>query len=384
MIIFLFTILAFDVLTQVTKNFIMSQMSKINSYRKKNDECITQFTKWYSSGLNDNELKYLGRHEVTCPKKHLLRHVKLEIDKKSSLDSKNIVKPTFIRFKYRCCRTSVFSCEGSKSNPVKSGNIYRLSKIVPKCSCNKVLKSFRFVTTYKMPGLRNPKTHVKFICCSFHSKKMKYYKRKKMNTQWNDSGKGRTKYLSNHKIKCQKHSFISSFKMILQDKNIKNNPSTRFDYSCIYPSFQEKGKKNKRINYRKEIGLRQSDVVLKRNTGRFKSSQPYVGLEQANRGPPGFEAKVQGFLNSNVGFHDKNEPRTESSVLPQTLGTPHSKYSNISTPNKGSVSSEGRPIISQQNQGHELSERKPNNVALSQSGLSGKMRIRYKPIIPGL
>ena len=217
-----------------------SNLPKLSkSKNKTNVNCITRYTRWNISGWKDNELKYFDLHPVSCPKNSLLRFIKLELDKKLNKKPTDTADVTRMRFKYSCCKTKAYSCLWFKSKPIKSGNAYRLRKIVPKCKCDKVLKSFRFITKFKQPGYRNPKTHVKYQCCSFYTNELKSYKKIKMSTQWRDSGNGRTKYLSNHRIKCENDSFISTFKLVLHDKDIKNNPSYRFNYSCIRPSFTE-------------------------------------------------------------------------------------------------------------------------------------------------
>jgi len=81
---------------------------------------------------------------------------------------------------------------------------------------------------------------------------MEKYKKVKSHTGWNDSGKGRNKYLSRHDIRCPKHAFLGGFRLKLQEKkNLKNNPSVRFNYSCVLPSFKvnlnvQKKKKSKK------------------------------------------------------------------------------------------------------------------------------------------
>ena len=208
---------------------------------KKNGRCLTLKTKWNVSGWKDNELKYFSRHLVKCPNDRLLTFVKLQLDKKLTHEESKTAEVTRMRFKFTCCKTRVYSCKWFRSKPVKSGNAYKLNKIIPKCKCNKVLRAFRFVTKFKQPGDKDPKTHAKYQCCSFHYSRLKKYKKEKLSTPWNDSGNGRTKFLSRHNIRCQKRSFISKFRLILQDKNLKSNPSTRFDYTCIHPVYKKGG-----------------------------------------------------------------------------------------------------------------------------------------------
>ena len=219
---------------------------------KNKGRCITKHTRWNISGWKDNEMKYFDRHQVKCPKNRLLRFVKLQLDKKLSHEKAKLNTITRMRFKYSCCKTRVYSCKWMKTKPVKSGNAYRLNKIAPKCKCNKVLKGFKFVTKFQQPGFKNPKTHVKYECCSFHYRRLKKYKKMKMSTQWNDSGKGRIKFLSRHNIRCGEKSFMGGFRLMLQDKNVKNNPSTRFNYTCVHPVF--KTKSIRKIENRREIG----------------------------------------------------------------------------------------------------------------------------------
>jgi len=155
-----------------------------------------------------------------CPHKHLLKLVKLQIDKKI-IHKKEKVDSTRMRFKFVCCKARVYSCKWYTSKPAKTGSTYSLTKIAPSCKCNKALSSFRFITKYKQPGMKNPKTHIKYKCCSFHYKKMEKYKKVKSHTGWNDSGKGRNKYLSRHDIRCPKHAFLGGFRLKLQEKKFK-------------------------------------------------------------------------------------------------------------------------------------------------------------------
>jgi len=91
-----------------------------------------------------------------CPQKHLLKLVKLQIDKKI-IHKKEKVDSTRMRFKFVCCKARVYSCKWYTSKPAKTGSTYSLTKIAPSCKCNKALSSFRFITKYKQPGMKNPK-----------------------------------------------------------------------------------------------------------------------------------------------------------------------------------------------------------------------------------
>jgi len=205
-----------------------------------NKLCLSRHTKWNVAGWEDSdELKYFDRHHIKCPKNYLLKYVKMELDQKLSHDHDENETVTRMRFGYTCCKTKVYSCDLMKTKPIKTGNAYQLHKMLPKCKCNKAIKSFRFKTKFRQPGHRNPKTHIEYRCCSFYEKNLKRYEKVKMMTQWQDSANGNTKFLSRHNIRCKAKSFITGFRLMLQDKNIKNNPSTRFDYTCVQASFKE-------------------------------------------------------------------------------------------------------------------------------------------------
>ena len=270
LILFLIALIIINNCTELAKK--KDKKSKKKS--KKNSRCITKHTRWNISGFKDDELKYFDRHQVNCPKNRLLTFVKLQLDKKLSHEKAKTNVITKMRFKYTCCKTRVYSCRWIKTKPVKTGNAYTLNKLAPACKCNKVLKGFKIVTKFKQPGLRFPKTHIKYECCSFHYKRLKKFKTMKMSTQWNDSGKGRTKFLSRHKIRCGNNSFMGGFRLMLQDKNIKTNPSTRFDYTCVHPIFKKK-------NVRKIV--RRIETVKNRAQNR-----PIEGPRRPSdrRGPP--------------------------------------------------------------------------------------------------
>jgi len=284
--------------------------SKKKKYQNGITQCVTQYTKWNISGWKDNELKYFDRHPVRCPKNHLLKEV------------------TRMRFKYTCCKVKVYSCEWFKTNFVKSVNAYKLAKIKPNCKCNKVLKEFMFVTKFQQPGYKNPKTHVKYRCCSFHYKKLKTFKINKLSTQWNDSGKGRTKFLVRHNIRCPYSSFISSFRLALQDKNTKTNPSTRFNYSCVNPEFKARKKTNRNNRFSLE-----KIQVINSNKKAIKSKLLNPSSHLNDSGPSQISNSSGGnimSLNSQPGNsnHVINNARIETRMPSSKISNPRQTNTN--------------------------------------------------------
>jgi len=302
-----------------------------------------------------------------CPQKHLLKLVKLQIDKKI-IHKKEKVDSTRMRFKFVCCKARVYSCKWYTSKPAKTGSTYSLTKIAPSCKCNKALSSFRFITKYKQPGMKNPKTHIKYKCCSFHYKKMEKYKKVKSHTGWNDSGKGRNKYLSRHDIRCPKHAFLGGFRLKLQEKNLKNNPSVRFNYSCVLPSFkvnlnvQKKKKSKKRrkpINpmkhYQKKRKYKRgspgpsvpyqnsrASSYQKRSSYTRYQTQPSKNDREASSStysPQASSSKNQNINNQNAG----NQQRSSNSYRKSTSPTPPNQ--NVASNAPSSQTSSNSQVI---------------------------------------